>query len=101
MTVTVRIPGALRSYTAGEGSVAVSATTVGEALGQVAERYPDLRPHLYDDEGELRNFVNAYLNEDDVRGKEGVETPVSDGDTVVIVPSIAGGRAEVAGGRAG
>ena len=93
MSVTVRIPGALRSYTAGEGNVTVPAKTVGEALGRVTERYPDLRPHLYDDDGKLRNFVNAYLNEDDVREKGGVETPVSDGDTVVIVPSIAGGQA--------
>lgn len=93
MSVTVRIPTPLRRYTDGEGRIAVSADTVGDAFGRVVERYPELRPHLFDEQGRLRNFVNAYLNEDDVRELDGESTPLSEGDTVVIVPSIAGGGA--------
>ncbi|HSR41151.1 MAG TPA: molybdopterin-synthase adenylyltransferase MoeB, partial [Longimicrobiales bacterium] len=91
MRVTVRIPTPLRSYASGESRVAVEAETVGQALAGLVERHPGLKPHLYDGEGALRNFVNAYLNEDDVRELGGAETPVSEGDTVVLVPSIAGG----------
>lgn len=90
MTITVRIPAPLRSYTDGESRVSVSAGTVGEALERVVDRYPELGEHLYD-EGHLRNFVNAYLNEDDIRELDGESTAVAEGDTVVIVPSIAGG----------
>lgn len=91
MSITVRIPTPLRQYTGGKGRIAVSAETVGEAFDGLVEKYPELRQHLFDDDGRLRNFVNAYLNEEDVRELEGTETPVSEGDTVVIVPSIAGG----------
>lgn len=91
MSITVRIPTPLRQYTGGEGRIAVSAETVGDAFRNLAEKHPELRQHLFDEEGGLRNFVNAYLNEEDVRDLDGEETPVSEGDTVVIVPSIAGG----------
>lgn len=97
MSITVRIPAPLRNYTDGESRVSVSAGTVGEALERVVERYPELGEHLYED-GHLRNFVNAYLNEDDIRELDGEGTSVSDGDTLVIVPSIAGGSAEGPGG---
>lgn len=91
MSVTVRIPSALRNYTDGEGSISVSAETVDAAFAEAVEKYPDLAQHIYDDDGRLRNFVNAYLNEEDIRELDGGSTPVSDGDTIVIVPSIAGG----------
>lgn len=91
MSVTVRIPTPLRNYTDGEGKISVSADTVEEAFARVVEEHPDLGRHLYDEEGELRNFVNAYLNEEDIRELDGGHTPVSEGDTIVIVPSIAGG----------
>jgi len=91
MIVTVRIPTPLRSYASGAAQEEVKAETVEEALVRLVERHPDLRPHLYTEGGELRNYVNAYRNEDDVRDLEGPRTPLSDGDTVVLVPSIAGG----------
>jgi len=91
MSVTVRIPSALRAYTDGEGSISVSADTVDDAFEKAVEQYPELAQHIYDDDGQLRNFVNAYLNEEDIRELDGGRTGVSDGDTIVIVPSIAGG----------
>jgi len=91
MSVTIRIPAALKSYADGGQEVQVPAGTVGEALDRLVERHPSLRPHLYDERGSLRNFVNAYINEDDARGLGGQAARVSDGDTITIVPSIAGG----------
>ena len=92
MSVTVRIPTPLRSYADGKKQVEVEAATVREALDTLVERHPDLRPHLYDEEGRLRNFVNAFVNDEDVRERGGGDTPVRQGDTVTLVPSIAGGR---------
>ncbi len=94
MSVTVRIPTPLRGFTGGNKDVAVEADHVGAALEEVVEIHPELRPHLYDEEGEIRNFVNAYLNDEDVRTLGGESTPVSPGDTITIVPSIAGGATE-------
>ena len=91
MSVTVRIPTPLRGFTSGTGEVSADAATVQDALREVVETYPDLRPHLYDEDGNLRNFVNAYLNEEDVRSLDGESTQVSEGDVITIVPSIAGG----------
>ncbi|MDX1568126.1 MAG: MoaD/ThiS family protein, partial [Longimicrobiales bacterium] len=73
------------------GSISVSADTVDDAFEKAVEQYPELAQHIYDDDGQLRNFVNAYLNEEDIRELDGGSTSVSDGDTIVIVPSIAGG----------
>jgi len=91
MTISIRIPAALRSYANGDGEVQVAAATVSDALRQLVDRYPSLLPHLFDASGELRNFVNAFVNEDDVRTLDGPATRVSAGDTITIVPSIAGG----------
>jgi adenylyltransferase/sulfurtransferase len=91
MSVTIRIPAALKAY-AGDGKeVEVAAATVGEALDRLVEQHPALRPHLYDERGALRNFVNAYVNEDDARSLGGPRARIRDGDTITIVPSIAGG----------
>ena len=68
------------------------ATTVGEALNALTSTYPDLRKHLYSDDGKLRAFVNLYLNDEDIRYLQKDQTAVKDGDTLSIVPSIAGGR---------
>jgi molybdopterin converting factor small subunit len=87
---TVRIPTPLRPYTGGNGSVTVAGATVGQALDDLTTQYPTLRPHLYDGEA-LRSFVNIYLNKEDVRGLDGPATAVSDNDTLMIIPSIAGG----------
>ena len=91
--VRVRIPTPLRSFSAGEAEVEVAATSVGDALDTVVARYPELRRHLYAEDGTLRNFVNAYLNEEDVRRLDGPATEVSAGDLITILPSIAGGSA--------
>ena len=88
---TLYIPTPLRSFTEDESAVEVTGATVGEALDALVTRYPGLRDHLYDSEGKLRSFINLYKNDDDVRYLEGKETPLAPGDTLSIVPSIAGG----------
>ena len=87
---TIRIPTPLRPYTGGSSAVAVSGGTVGEALADLTRLHPQLRPHLYDGD-ELRSFVNVYLNKEDVRGLQGAQTAVAEADTLMIIPSSAGG----------
>ncbi len=88
---TVRIPTPLRSLTGGRGEVPAEGPTVGALVQHVTDEYPGLRRHLYSPEGQLRNFVSLYLNDEDVRNLKRAETPVSEGDVVSIVPAIAGG----------
>ena len=87
----ILIPTPLRQYAEKQAAIEINGSTVGEALGNLTSRYGDLRKHLYTDDGKLRAFVNVYLNDEDIRylGKE--QTPVKPGDTISIVPSIAGG----------
>ena len=92
MSVTVQIPTALRAYSDGQGAVDVTGTTVGEALNALTTRHSGLANHLRTAEGKLRSFVNVYLNDEDIRYLDKEATAVSDGDTLTIVPSIAGGR---------
>ena len=90
--MTIFIPTPLRSYVGGENSVEIEAATVASALAQLTAAHPELRRHLFNDEGKVRAFVNLYLNDEDVRylpAKE--ETAVSATDTLSIIPSIAGG----------
>jgi MoaD family protein len=89
--VKVLIPTPLRQYADKNDSVDLSGSTVGDVLSSLATRYQELRRHLYSEEGKLRSFVNIYVNDEDIRylGKEA--TPVKEGDTISIVPSIAGG----------
>lgn len=90
--MTIHIPTPLRPFAAGEDSVEVHAGTVTEALDRLTETHPELRRHLFTGEGRLRAFVNLYLNDEDVRYlPEREQTPVSTGDTLTIIPSIAGG----------
>ena len=91
MAVTVIIPTALRQYAGGQSEIEVEATTAGAALEQLTAAHAELRRHLYNDQNALRNFVNVYVNEEDIRHTGGAATPVKDGDTLMIVPSIAGG----------
>lgn len=88
---TVRIPAALRDYTGGSDELVVAAETVQHALHSLAQQYPQLRRHLYTERGELRSYVNVFLNEDDVRTLGGLATPVRGNDILMILPSIAGG----------
>jgi adenylyltransferase/sulfurtransferase len=91
MAVRILIPTPLRTYTNRQASVTLDGATVGELLARLAEAHTDLRHHLYREDGGLRNFVNVYVNDDDIRHLQGVETPVSASDIVSIVPSVAGG----------
>lgn len=91
MSVTINIPTALRQFTAGNSRIEVEASTAGEALDRLTLLHTDLRRHLYDDKNALRSFVNVYVNDEDVRHQSGGDTPLRDGDSIMIVPSIAGG----------
>ena len=93
MPVTIAIPTALRQFAAGKSEIHVDARTAGEALNQLTSAHGDLRRHLFSDQNTLRNFVNVYVNDEDIRHQSGTDTPVKDGDTILIVPSIAGGAA--------
>lgn len=96
MTVKVLIPTPLRPYTEQKQAVEVEGARVQEILDNLAERYRDLRKHLFDDAGKLRSFVNVYVNEDDIRSLARFDTVVKESDVVSIVPSIAGGAPSVA-----
>src|ERR1043166_1417196 len=91
MPVTISIPAPLRQFASGQSQLTVEAKTAGEALDQLTSTHSALRRHLYNDQNVLRNFVNVYLNDEDIRHASGPDTPVKDGDTIMIVPSIAGG----------
>jgi molybdopterin/thiamine biosynthesis adenylyltransferase/rhodanese-related sulfurtransferase/molybdopterin converting factor small subunit len=91
MSITIVIPTPLRQFTGGQSQVVVDAKTAGEALDVLTSNHAALRKHLFNDQNSLRNFVNVYLNDEDIRHASGPETPVKDGDTLMIVPSIAGG----------
>jgi adenylyltransferase/sulfurtransferase len=91
MSVTIAIPTALRQFAGGKSQFQVEARTAGEALKQLSIQFGELGRHLYDDNDKLRSFVNVYVNDEDIRHQSGAETPVKDGDTLLIVPSIAGG----------
>ena len=88
----IHIPTPFRQYTGKQSAIEVKARTIGEALSGRVAQHPDLRRHLYTDEGKLRAFVNVYLNDEDVRYLEKDATAVKEGDSISIVPSIAGGR---------
>jgi molybdopterin/thiamine biosynthesis adenylyltransferase/rhodanese-related sulfurtransferase/molybdopterin converting factor small subunit len=92
----ILIPTPLRQFTGKQDSVELKGATVGDVLKSLTTEYADLRRHLYNDEGKLRSFVNVYVNDDDIRYLNKEATPIKDGDTVSIVPSIAGGAAGVA-----
>ena len=87
----VLIPTPLRQYTGKQDRVEAAGGTVGEVLNTLATQYPDLRKQIFTDEGKLRSFVNVYLNDEDIRYLKKTETPAADGDTLSLVPSIAGG----------
>ncbi len=95
MSVRVRIPTPLRPYTGGRAAVSLSGETVHTVLEALIAEAPELRPHLLAEDGSLRSFVNVYVNGEDVRARSGLETRLSDGDDVAIVPAIAGGAARL------
>jgi sulfur-carrier protein len=91
MAIEVRIPTILRTYTDGAKQVEGHGSTLDELLADLESKHTGLRERLVDDKG-LRRFVNVYLNDEDVRFLDGLETPVKDGDTVTVLPAVAGGR---------
>jgi adenylyltransferase/sulfurtransferase len=91
MAVKVIIPTPLRPYAGKQDAVEFDARTVGEALSRLTTQFAELRKHLYTDEGKIRSFVNVYLNNEDIRYLQKENTQTKDGDTISIVPSIAGG----------
>ena len=93
MSVSVRIPTPLRKLTGGSDEVAIEATTIGELIDNLEAAHAGLKERLCDDAGEIRRFVNVYVNDEDVRFLDGRNTALKDGDEVSIVPAIAGGRA--------
>lgn len=91
MGVKVVIPTPLRPYAGKQESVDLQAANVGEALETLTKRFQELRKHLYADDGKLRSFVNVYVNDEDIRYLQREKTQLREGDTISIVPSIAGG----------
>lgn len=91
MSVSVRIPTPLRKLTGGSDEVAIEATTIGELIDNLEAAHAGLKERLCDDAGEIRRFVNVYVNDEDVRFLDGRNTALKDGDEVSIVPAIAGG----------
>ena len=93
MPVSILIPTALRGFSGGESTIVVEATTAGEALDGLTKKHGELRQHLFNDKGELRSFVNVYVDDEDIRYGSGLATPLADGASLMIIPSIAGGAA--------
>jgi molybdopterin synthase sulfur carrier subunit len=88
---TVKIPPVLRPQAGGQAEVEAGGSTVGEVLRTLTDAHPETKTQLFGVEGDLNRYVNVYLNDEDVRVLDGLETGVSDGDTVVILPAMAGG----------
>jgi molybdopterin synthase sulfur carrier subunit len=91
MSLTIRIPTQLRTFTGGSGEVEVEAASVGDALKALDAAHPGLADRLFDDSGQLRRFVNVFLADEDVRFLDGLATPIVEGQTLSIVPAVAGG----------
>lgn len=91
MPVTVRVPTPLRKLTGDEEVVLVQAGTIASTIAELERRFPGIAERLVDEKGEVRRFVNVYVNEEDIRFRDNNRTPVQDGDEVSIIPAIAGG----------
>ena len=88
----LRIPTPLRAYTNGQSDVTVSGANISEALADLTTQYPTIKPHLFNDGGELRPFVNLFVGEHNIKDLQGVNTPIKDGEKLMLIPSIAGGH---------
>ena len=88
---TIKVPPVLRPSVGGEKEVSADGTSVGEVLNALASAHPQTQSQLFSAEGELNRYVNVYLNDEDVRVLQGLDTPVGDSDTIVILPAMAGG----------
>ena len=91
MGVLIEIPSALKQYVNNQDEVEVDGSSVEEALDSLCTQFIDLKPNLFDENGIVRYFINVYLNDDDIRYADGMKSTVKDGDSIQIVPSVAGG----------
>ena len=91
MSIMVRIPTPLRRITNGQDKVAVDGSSIGEIIGDLDSQFPGLKERLCDEQGEIRNFVNIYVNGEDVRFLDGINSPTAEGDEISIVPAVDGG----------
>lgn len=91
MSVSVRIPTILRSYTGGESQVSADGATLADVLDSLESAHPGIKARVIDDNGALRRFVNVYVAEEDVRFSDGLQTPTPDGAQISIIPAVAGG----------
>src|SRR5215213_2728018 len=87
----LRIPTPLRAYTNGQSEVNVSGSNIADALTDLTTQYPALKPHLFNDGGDLRPFVNLFVGENNIKDLQGINTPIKDGEKIMLIPSIAGG----------
>lgn len=87
----LRIPTPLRSYTSGQSEVDVSGSNISEALADLTEQFPTIKPHLFHEDGNLRPFVNLFVGENNIKDLQGVDTEIKDGEKIMLIPSIAGG----------
>jgi len=87
----LRIPTPLRAYTNGQSDVTVNGSNISEALVDLTTQYPTIKPHLFNDGGDLRPFVNLFVGENNIKDLQGVNTPIKDGEKLMLIPSIAGG----------
>ena len=92
MSIVVRVPTPLRRLTNGQDKVEVDGADLDGVINAMNEQYPGIRDRICDDQGDLRNFVNVYVNGEDVRFMRGIQTPTSSGDEISVVPAVAGGR---------
>ena len=90
--ITIRVPTPLRRITNGQGEIQVEANNIREAIEKLEELYPGFKERLLDEQGEVRKFVNLYLNDEDIRFLQGLDTQLKEGDVLSIVPAIAGGQ---------
>lgn len=88
---TLRIPTPLRTYTGGNSEVTVTGGKMSEALNDLTTQFPAIKPHLFNEAGELRPFVNLFVGKSNIRDLQGLETPLKDSDKIMLIPSIAGG----------
>jgi molybdopterin converting factor small subunit len=91
----IRLPTVLRAQADGQANVTVEGATIGEVFGALTGQYPGLRGNLLDDTGGLHKFVNVYINDEDIRYLDGLDTKVADGDVISILPAVAGGAASL------
>jgi molybdopterin converting factor small subunit len=89
---TLRIPTPLRTYTSGKSEVTVTGVKISEALIDLTNQFPAIKPHIFSEGGDLRPFVNLFVGENNIKDLQGVETPIRDGDKIMLIPSIAGGK---------